>query len=297
MTILELLTVLAVMTILVSLLLPAVQEGREAARRTQCENRVRQLALAVTMHESSQRYYPSGGWGYAWVGDPTCRVGDRVPGGWIHATLPYIEQRSVWGLTRTKRGRNEALSSPLPMLVCPTRRDGSIKPYTLTDTPLRNATAPAFAAKTDYAICAGSKAHPTPPGPASGDEFHDFDWPDPKEFNGISFVRSRISDPEVLDGMSETLMLAEKSLAQMHYSTGESLGDDQSVLIGDDADIRRWTQFRPRLDSHIDDIESFGSAHHVGFAAAMLDGSVRRIAYDIDIDVYQSLGNRADGVR
>ncbi len=293
-TLLELAVVLAIITLLVSALLPAVQSARERARTTACENKLRQLTLGVTLHENSHQRFPSDGWGFAWVGDKDGQAGDRHPGGWIHAVLPFIEQQEVWDQTGSPLGRTRAMAMPLPLLVCPSRRDGQTLPYTLDRHELRNAAKPGRAAKTDYAACAGDQLVPIGPGPESNSEYSTYEWPDAKRFTGIIHLRSATRGKDIYDGLSNTMLLAEKSMSILNYTGGDSDGDDQSVLIGDDADIRRWTQFSPRQDSNIDDIESFGSPHPGGLSAAMADGSVRRIHYDIDLLTYQRLGTRRD---
>ena len=84
--------VIAIIGILVALLLPAIQAAREAARRTQCKNNLRQIALACLNHESTHKTFPHGGWGWHWMGDPDKGFGRKQPGGWIYQATPYLEE-------------------------------------------------------------------------------------------------------------------------------------------------------------------------------------------------------------
>ena len=71
-TLVELLVVITIIGILIALLLPAVQAAREAARRAQCTNNEKQLALGCLGHENATGRFPTGGWGFDWVG--ACRA-------------------------------------------------------------------------------------------------------------------------------------------------------------------------------------------------------------------------------
>ena len=66
----ELLVVIAIIGVLVALLLPAIQAAREAARRNQCMSQIKQLALGCLNTHDTQKHFPTGGWGWGWVGDP-----------------------------------------------------------------------------------------------------------------------------------------------------------------------------------------------------------------------------------
>jgi hypothetical protein len=159
--------------------------------------------------------------------------------------LPFVEQQSLWDLTASREGRNQAMQEPLDLFVCPSRRDAVASPYTQTSLPLRNADLPAIGSRTDYAICAGDQVISVGPGPEGVAGLKSFPVPAKNAYSGISFVRSTISSRDVTDGTSHTLAVAEKLVIPLHYTSGESLGDDQTILIGDDADIRRWTQYLP----------------------------------------------------
>lgn len=99
-TLVELLVVIAIIAMLVSLLLPAVQQAREAARRSVCSNKLRQLSLALINYETAKNRMPPPG--YACVNrKPTLAFGDFVPHcgkqlSWIVLTLPFFEEESLY---------------------------------------------------------------------------------------------------------------------------------------------------------------------------------------------------------
>src|SRR5688572_33416272 len=94
-TLVELLVVIAIIGILVALLLPAIQAAREAARRAQCTNQVKQIALAWHLHHDVHKFLPSAGWGFNWMGDPDRGFGESQPGSWAYSCLPFMEEQQV----------------------------------------------------------------------------------------------------------------------------------------------------------------------------------------------------------
>jgi prepilin-type N-terminal cleavage/methylation domain-containing protein len=124
-TLVELLVVIAIIGVLVALLLPAVQAAREAARRTQCTNQVRQMMLSMLNHESSRKAFPSGGI------DPWPKIQDYLTGpdgtpygpekqclGWAFQILPYLEGGNTYNLKTDL----EIDSTIDPMFNCPSKR-------------------------------------------------------------------------------------------------------------------------------------------------------------------------------
>jgi prepilin-type N-terminal cleavage/methylation domain-containing protein/prepilin-type processing-associated H-X9-DG protein len=320
-TLVELLVVITIISILISLLLPAVQAAREAARRMQCTNNLKQLGLAMLGHEQAQGQFPAGGWGWAWFGDPDRGFNHRQPGGWIYNILPYLEQQALHDLqtgkstaTSPTRGAAAAqmLSTPLGMMICPSRRAAVTYPSWLTPSYSDPVTK---VGKSDYAgnggdnftdarysavwNSGGPTSYATADSAAGVEGFGKV----AALATGIIYSGSEIGIAMVTDGTSYTYLAGEKNLSPDYYSTGESSGDNESMFMGDNGDIDRWAgglpeagTWPPRQDtSGYDGWDIFGSAHSNGFNMLFCDGSVQSISYSIDLTIHGRLGNRKDG--
>jgi prepilin-type N-terminal cleavage/methylation domain-containing protein/prepilin-type processing-associated H-X9-DG protein len=297
-TLVELLVVIAIIGVLVALLLPAVQAARESARRTQCSNHLKQIGLAFHNHTDTHGHFPTGGWGWDWVGDPDGGFGQDQPGGWTYNILPYIEQKALRDIGIGQAGPLKQaelarlVGTPIKFYHCPSRRTPKL--YFLKYQPLNAATV-TQSAKLDYAVNCGDKGNENSPGSATP--------PNPPttttNFPGIHFDRSQVRMSEVTDGLSNTFMVGEKYLNPTNYENGQDAADNENLYCGFDNDNSRstgpqWTV--PRQDSKLlASYQVFGSAHPGGFNMTMCDGSVRNIQYNIDALSYQWLGNMYDG--
>lgn len=143
-TLVELLVVIAIIGMLVGLLLPAVQQAREAARQMQCNNHLRNLGLVCLNHETVYREYPTAGWHYQYGGDADRGFGKNQPGGWTYLLLPFLEQTALFQSTADGNSSNpnkDAIArlqeNPLPFFQCPSRR--VCKNYPGSNANFRNA--------------------------------------------------------------------------------------------------------------------------------------------------------------
>lgn len=261
-TLVELLVVIAIVGILIALLLPAVQSAREAARRSQCNNQLKQIGLAVLLYEDANQFVPSGGWGYFWTGDPDRGAGVSQPGGWSFSLLNYLEETAVFeiGQGLSTAEKEQALvqlkTTPLPMFYCPSRRAPELS-YGPEVSLNVTATPGNYVAKTDYAGNGGSMAPVESfteiggrgPTQDCNDSYPVCDWhgntkEEIRRTDGMFAPRFPVTMRQVTDGMSKTALIAEKYLRYDLYGNSSSevntCADNNSPYQGYDWDTIRW---------------------------------------------------------
>ena len=242
--------------------------------------------------------------------------------------LRAMAVRAVRRPTTGTINTGKMLEKPVPLLLCPSRRSLGSRRLHRDQLSVAEKVSPAAggtagsaspaaatpagtlrAGKTDYAIrccCVlrdERRLTPTRPlrtvhgqGPAglSLSDLRTYAWPDLDQANGVAFVRSRWGFNDVIDGTTYTLLVGEKYIPIGSLARG--FGDDQTLYLGDDADVRRWTMSAPKRDERgVSDPDRFGSRHPAGCQFVFCDGSVRLVSYHVDAEVFRNLGNRRDG--
>ena len=291
-TLVELLVVITIIGMLIAMLLPAVNSARETARNAQCKNNMTQMGKAMLAHEQAQEIFPTGGWGWYWVGDPDRGYGIQQPGGWIYNILPHTELTAVHDLGRygSKSQKNSAIitmvGTALPLTNCPTRRRDALYPMNWGTTLVANNAGGVNAptgykvARTDYAVLVNSTAaNEIGAGPGVGGDtmnangtlsttataaqsayFNTRITSNITTYTGIVYEQSTTRKDDVRDGFSCTIMLGEKYLGADAYGTGSVGADNENEYVGMDNDIGRTTYKPPMQDRWgVNDTFAFGS--------------------------------------
>ncbi len=279
-TLVELLVVIAIIGILVALLLPAVQAAREASRRTQCKNNLKQMGLAALNHEGAQKFFPTGGWGWGWGGDPDRGYGKQQPSGWYYNIIPFTELAHLRRIgsdgkpdvvtPEQKQAARERVRTRIEVFLCPSRRGQTEFPYVAGIEDYFNIDRPDVVSRNDYAACSGNlytydppASHPWKgPAPSAGGVM-----PDPMtatgygsfnlgqavgsipQGNGAVLIMSETRIAQITDGTTSTILFGEKHIAQQDYDSSEGAANNQGWDIGFDWDINRWTKYPPYPDS------------------------------------------------
>jgi prepilin-type N-terminal cleavage/methylation domain-containing protein/prepilin-type processing-associated H-X9-DG protein len=303
-TLIELLVVIAIIAILIALLVPAVQKVRAAAARAQCQNNLKQLALAAHNYHDTVSQFPPG------LIPIRPNIG-QFGGGtnlWIEI-LPHIEQLNLQRKWDYSDYRNNLVGGPsattaivIPILVCPA---ASLRyPVFHLQIPAPVDYGNGYYALTSYGGNGGTLG---------------FNWGDPTPDDGMFFVRSRVRLLDAKDGTSNTFLLGERSHHDPEFDAATQIYDPWSypleswgvwaagpfqfgsaadVLLGTPAHINYlvppgctdanwdWETFR---------LNSYGSGHSGGANFAFADGSVRFVRDTISLPQLQALSTRSGG--
>jgi prepilin-type N-terminal cleavage/methylation domain-containing protein/prepilin-type processing-associated H-X9-DG protein len=316
-TLVEILVVIAIIGVMISLLLPAIQAARESARRTECSTQINDLLLAISGYEMAFEHFPAG---------TRSNQGpiENLPNGqhinWIAHVLPYMGEPTRYAqldlsLSAYHHKNNRVRQTSIEMLKCPS--DPS-----------------AARGTSNYAGC-----------------HHDLEAPIQEDNHGVFFLNSRLTRDDISDGLGYTLFLGEKTIEDTDLgwlsgtpatlrNTGSPLGlkpvyaggnltwwDDGSL-----SDVILWNERTSETDDNSDGdtpdspeksiasnsnapdengllplsreggnrdsplaVGGFSSYHQMGSNFAFGDGSVRFIANDASPSFLKRIGHRADG--
>ncbi|WP_437225116.1 DUF1559 domain-containing protein [Planctomicrobium sp. SH661] len=300
-TLIELLVVIAIIAVLIALLLPAVQQAREAARRSQCKNNLKQMGLALHNYHETHSVFPPGALslqsnGTAWP-ETTSNCSSKpskssVVGGWGWGTfcLPFIDQAPLYN-TLAPNGNNfpavtvNVSKTTLTVFRCPSEPSGPL----ITNTDFGGDGAGNGYASASYAAVIGS----------GGLEYHincDGNNPNPEARYGTFWYNSRTRLRDLTDGASNTVLVAER----MWDGTPESTGGTGAIWAGRPTNSNKYCTLLRMNDTPAFSIngtnDSAARSKHVGGAHFLLgDGAVRFLSQNMDAMTYRLLGQKADG--
>jgi prepilin-type N-terminal cleavage/methylation domain-containing protein len=283
-TLVELLVVIAIIGVLVALLLPAVQAAREAARRTQCKNNLKQIGLAFHNFESARRAFPPG---FTSSATETNGPGSGPGWGWAAYILPYLEESTLpVDLKRdiTDPVHDRVRVTYFPVFRCPSDPDASAT-FAVRDSSGNALSELAFA---NYVGVGGTL------------EVTGF----PDTGTGVLFRNHQVRIKDITDGTSHTIMVSERASRQSPQTTWVGAVKNSVVPpINPNFDnegppvlvlTNTGTIEDKRVpNSYFDHVEDSNSEHPQGVHLMFCDGSVQAINNDIDPTVWVALGTRA----
>jgi len=284
-TLIELLVVIANISILIGLLLPAVQKVRESANRMKCQNNLKQMGIACHLYHDTHRSFPPG---YV----ATVPYPDTTPGwGWAAFLLPYIEQDNLYRQIDFRRPveQSSAIQIPLSIFLCPS------DPATPPDFPVTDGTMTQLctAAPCSYAATVGQDASEV----------------DAPTGDGVFYRNSKTRIADITDGTSQTVLLGDRAWSQTNGIWAgapnsaicragtanvwpNATGPAQTLVLAHN----NWINITTDADGGLDD---FSSNHPGGVNLLFADGSVHFLrsisANGVERRAFWALGTRAGG--
>jgi prepilin-type N-terminal cleavage/methylation domain-containing protein/prepilin-type processing-associated H-X9-DG protein len=265
-TLIELLVVIAIIGVLIGLLIPAVQKVRASAQRVECANHLKQIGLALHNYHGAFRSLPPG-CSYHGGADPDPLMS------WMTRCLPYLEQESLWNEALSAYSQDKWFENPphkpilgrvMPIFTCPSD-SRTLEPWVFPDFQLQ-------VGLTSYLGVEGR---------------------DQVRKDGVLFLDSRIKFADIIDGLSNTLMVGERPpsadghLGWWYAGSGQSYDGSADTVLG----VRELnvdqtgcppgpSTFGPgQLDNQCDCLH-YWSLHSGGANFLFCDGSVHFIGYD-----------------
>mgnify|MGYP006274982163 CR=1 FL=1 len=294
MTLIELLVVMGIISLLLALLLPAVQAAREAARRVQCQSALRQHGLALTNYSDLLGVYPPG-----W---------NSVGLGWSAALLPYVEQQTLFEQIRFvannsgdwdgPTGNSDVIRVVVPIYRCPSMP----VPEHVSSNGVRDRVPGSYRANAGSDATSDDRSTLVVPGTRSlEDTFLD----------GVFFACSRVRPADLQRGLSNTWTILEsrtdpnfvKDSQSMDFwyigspqidgckCDGGSSGTEFSEFVGTTYARLNASLHDPQLHGVLMEL-AFGSYHRGGAFALRADGSVQFVDDSIDMATYRALSTR-----
>ncbi len=289
-TLIELLVVIAIIAVLIALLLPAVQQAREAARRSQCKNNLKQIGLGLQNYHDMAKMFPPGyvsnrpgvAGSTSW-----CRSNSGVSeqyANWIVLMLPYLDQAALMkkfnfnvpfqAASNQMTAPNDAHIIFLQSLACPsnvlsrTPASGGANHYCSSYFGVQGGGA--------VADCGNSACSP------ANERAH---W-----VSGILWAGSSLGTRDIKDGTSNVFIVGETRYATAAW--GASAKQDTCTFPINLAGAQDPINLFPGTGIH--STRGFSSDHNGGCHFAMADGSVRFVTQNIDLAAYRQLGQRSD---
>lgn len=322
-TLIELLVVIAIIAILIALLLPAVQQAREAARRTQCKNNLKQLGLAFHNYHDVNLAFPPGyinDWGLTFNGTANysgagSNEQDRGQWNWTVMVMPYIDQavafnqldvggrRGVEALDDTSAANLSILQTSMAAFRCPSDPAPDVNtargPENTAGNVVRVATSNYVAINTglrDTSISGGNNDTDA----LTSSHVHT---------QGLFWGDSKVRIRDITDGTSNQMMVTERA---WRYRTGgcENRGNAALLFVNrasnnvkfpnrGDSDsltaIGRGLNVESDCSNQWRDGSRPSSAHEGGVQFLLADGAVRFVSENANIGILRNLGSRDDG--
>ncbi len=298
-TLIEFLVVMAIITVILALLLPAMVGARSASRRVNCINNLKQIDLALQSYLNTYSVLPSGSYDAV---RPVSTGSGGYQVSWIVSMLPYMEQSPLYHGFNFQQGAQDPVNHTVRMswlssLLCPSDDSAGRSWFAAWPAPGRGVEP----GRSSYAGCQ-----------------NDVEAPIDEDNHGVFFLNSHVRVVDVTDGLSQTLFVGEvpwrlaagwvSGTRATLRNTGHPINGVNVAavaLAGADSPRLPETLTAQELEQQIDSGElkvaptfvgGFGSSH-VGQGAnfALGDGSVRFLKQSIDATVYRRLGHRCDG--